>query len=336
MYYDYVSWNIQTTNDCFLKCDYCMTATSNLLKKKAQTTAVSKVLQLSKGMRRVNIVFIGGEPLMVGKDWFNEAYASMKAAPMETTSRVYTNGHLLDTEWVEMFRREKTQIVVSFDGLGNGAKGAQRGLDKIQEFAKDISAVSMTVSMSNYKGLIDCYKQVSAAGVKRFTVQFDIYADKDEAVLLGKETCKLFDYIEANPNGAKCSIYTDIKAMLSGKTQRFSVEFEPTVINNDYCVNADGTITLGVPDCFDPEWQLGNIYENDVSHVNDLLYHPTLRQVNRDFIESLNLIGELSKVNDVTRGGGFFFDKKGIMPMNRPNFPKLYLYRELFNHFGGL
>ena len=331
MYYDYISWNIQTTNDCFLDCDYCMTSASNKFKTKASTDAVQQVVRLSSGFRRLNIIFIGGEPLMVGKKWFDKAYEHLRSFPMKTTSRIYTNGHLLDPEWIAMFKREKTQIVVSFDGLGNGAKGAKRGLTKIQQFAKDITYVTMTLSMANYKGLIDCYKQVSEAGVKRFGLQFDIYASSEEMVLLGQEVCKLFKYIEENPKGAKFSTYGDVKSIVTGRGQVMSNEFEPTVINNDYCVNADGNVTLGVPDCLDPEWQLGNI--RDLNHANDLLYHPSVKQANYDFIESLGLIGELAEVNQWTHGGGFFFDKKGIMPMNRPNIPKLHAYRELFRYF---
>ncbi|MCQ9070505.1 radical SAM protein [Vibrio alginolyticus] len=332
MYYDYVSWNIQTTNDCFLDCDYCMTAESNKMKVKAKPEAVKEALRASRGFLRANIVFIGGEPLMVGKKWFKEAYQHFHNASMQVTSRIYTNGHLLDDEWVDMFQKEKTQIVVSFDGLGNGAKGAKRGLDKIKQHAESITYVTMTLSMSNYKSLIDCYKQVSEAGVKRFALQFDIYANSEQMTLMGKEVCKLFKYIEENPKGARFATYHDAKALMTSKGKITSNEFEAPVLNVDYCVNAQGTITLGVPDCFDPEWQLGNIYE--LNHVNDLVFTDTMRKVNQDYVESLNLIGHLEKVNKLTHGGGFFFDKKGIMPMNRPNIPKLHAYREVLGYFG--
>lgn len=58
-----------------------------------------------------------------------------------------------------------------------------------------------------------------------------------------------------------------------------------------------------------------------------------MRKINEDFIEFLNYIGEFEEVNCLINGGGFFFDKKGIMLMNCFNFFKFYVYCELFNYF---
>ncbi|MCG6221379.1 radical SAM protein [Vibrio diabolicus] len=333
MYYDNVSYQVQVTNDCFLACDYCMTAETNMRKQVASTDTVKKLLNASLGFRSVYMVFLGGEPLMAGKGWFEEAFSHINQQEhLLVNSRIYTNGLLLDDEWVDLFKRNKCQIVFSYDGLGNGKKGSKRALEKLTTYSDVITYASMTMSESNYKSLIDCYKQVSEAGVKRFAVQFDIYANSELMTLFGREVCKLFEYIEANPNGAKFSTYNDARFVMTGKGRPLSNEFDLTVINNDYCINADGNITLGVPDCLDPEWQLGNV--KDLKHVNDLLFSDVMRQVNRDYIESLNLIGDLAKVNHLTHGGGFFFDKKGIMPMNRPNIPKLHCYREILRYFG--
>jgi len=309
-----------------------MTATTNLRKQKAPSTVIKDVLRASQGFASVYLVFLGGEPMMVGPEWFREAFAYANATKFNIAKRIYTNGHLLNKEWSDLFKKENCQVIISYDGLGNGPKGSPRSLQKIQEHADLITYVSMTLSESNYKGLIECYKEVSAAGVKRFSLQFDIYAPSELMTLFGKEVCKLFAYIEANPKGAKVTTYTDAKSVVSGRGIRTSTEFHAASINNDFCINADGMITLGVPDCDAPEWQLG--YIKDTKHINDIVYSEQMRQVNSDYVESLNLIGEFAEVNRLTNGGGFFFDKKGVQPMNRPNMTKLHCYREILRYFG--
>lgn len=331
MYYHNIAWNIQTTNDCFLDCAYCMTAESNKMKLKAPVSHVAEALRLSKGFQNVFMVFIGGEPLMAGKEWFRQAFKLLDEHPVKVQPRIYTNGHLLDDEWCDLLSSNNCQVVFSYDGLGNGAKGSKRSHAKLCQYSKLITYATMTLNIHNYKGLIDCYKEVSEAGVKRFALQFDIYATSEQMTLFGKEVCKLFKYIEENPNGARFSTYKDIQSLLKGGRKPLSNEFESPVMNNDWCVNAAGELTIGVPDCADPDWQFGNV--KDIRHINDVVFTDRMRKINEDFIESLNYMGEFEEVNRLTNGGGFFFDKKGIMPMNRPNFPKLHAYRELFNYF---
>ncbi|ETZ12500.1 hypothetical protein AJ90_26630 [Vibrio parahaemolyticus M0605] len=139
MYYHNIAWNIQTTNDCFLDCAYCMTAESNKMKLKAPVSHVAEALRLSKGFQNVFMVFIGGEPLMAGKEWFRQAFKLLDEHPVKVQPRIYTNGHLLDDEWCDLLRSNNCQVVFSYDGLGNGAKGSKRSHAKLCQYSKLIT-----------------------------------------------------------------------------------------------------------------------------------------------------------------------------------------------------
>lgn len=70
-------------------------------------------------MRRINIAFHGGEPLLAGKAWLRDAVETFRRAggsEIEFCFSLQTNGVLVDPEWVRLFHELRIGISVSLDG----------------------------------------------------------------------------------------------------------------------------------------------------------------------------------------------------------------------------
>lgn len=70
------------------------------------------------GWENAQIVFHGGEPLMVGKRRFRAIVAGLRAACARLNFSLQSNGVLLDEEWVEILRDLGVQLSISIDGYG--------------------------------------------------------------------------------------------------------------------------------------------------------------------------------------------------------------------------
>lgn len=111
---------------CNLACDYCFFLSKDQLYPGARFRMSDEVLraylrQLIEGHRTTDVVvaFQGGEPTLLGKDFFRRAVAFARevAGPgRQLEFSVQTNGTLLDDEWAELFAEDGFLVGLSIDG----------------------------------------------------------------------------------------------------------------------------------------------------------------------------------------------------------------------------
>ena len=108
---------VKTTRACNARCAYC-SATSHpgaggLFDPRMAERLVRQAVDLARtpGHGPVRMLWHGGEPLLLGKDFYRRM-ASLHA-PGEVTHRMQTNLTLLDEEWVEVL-----EPLIGADGLG--------------------------------------------------------------------------------------------------------------------------------------------------------------------------------------------------------------------------
>lgn len=344
MYYNQLTYLLRVTNSCFLNCSYCMVRDQLSHDRINETPSdlaphslVEAMFNKAIGFGEIYLTFVGGEPMMAGKEWFRRTFEIMRSNAekrcISVSSRIYTNGLLLDDEWIELFKANGCQIFISWDGLGFGQKGSKKAYEIITRYAKHITTVTPVISKANCHAMTEIYKQLNQAGVKRMTCQYDIYASTEQMIEFGNATCELFKYIESEPQDCKTRflIYHDAKAMAQRSGRLSSNEMSAAVLNNDYVINPDGEVILGLPQDDDERFRLGNLLE--ISHVNDLLFSPKMRWLNDCYVKAQSLIGKFETTNKLTRGGGFFFDKKQIQDMDKPFMAKLACYHVLLSYF---
>lgn len=112
---------IKTTNDCNLSCKYCYV--ENTDSEIMSTETLEKILkQISdiKGVPRTEIIWHGGEPLMAGLNFFENAahiqYWLNKTAHTKFTNSIQTNGTLVDEKVIEFCQRHDFHLGFSLDG----------------------------------------------------------------------------------------------------------------------------------------------------------------------------------------------------------------------------
>ncbi len=141
-----------TGSICNLDCKYCYFLSKEMLYPGSQfrmademlETYIRQTIQSHHGPEVV-IAWQGGEPILMGLDFFRRsiAYEKKYLKPGNTLQNtLQTNGTLLDDEWCEFFRENQFLIGISIDGpremhdLYRVDKGGQPTFDKVLRAAR--------------------------------------------------------------------------------------------------------------------------------------------------------------------------------------------------------
>lgn len=115
---------IKPTSECNLRCKYCYHASTEYRKGILPLSDVEKFFEIvSNEYSRINIIWHGGEPLLVGIDYFKDVMRLQKGLKKkkgtEFTNAIQTNGTLIDHKWCRLFKKNRILPGISFDGENN-------------------------------------------------------------------------------------------------------------------------------------------------------------------------------------------------------------------------
>ena len=132
---------------CNLACSYCFFLDKELLYpnskfRMSEETLEAYIRQLIESHRssRVTVAWQGGEPTLMGVDFYRKAiqFQEKYSRPgMSFENTMQTNGTLLDDEWCEFFKQNNFLIGLSLDGprhlhdLYRVDKGGRPTFDKV-------------------------------------------------------------------------------------------------------------------------------------------------------------------------------------------------------------
>ena len=105
-----VCWRI--TRQCNLSCSFCLAGHRNKLYKEMSFVEIKRCLEALKALGTERISFTGGEPLL-RKDFGEILELSHRQGIFNT---VCTNGTLLSSFWIDVFKRCVNKVKVSLDG----------------------------------------------------------------------------------------------------------------------------------------------------------------------------------------------------------------------------
>ncbi len=111
---------IKTTRKCNLRCSYChdWRSRSQPLSFEVLAHLIRKALQ-NTDRRLVNFIWHGGEPLLLGQEFFKRALTLQEKflQPRQyVINSVQTNGTLLTDDWCDFLRRNRFTVGLSIDG----------------------------------------------------------------------------------------------------------------------------------------------------------------------------------------------------------------------------
>ena len=123
------SYVLKVASRCNLNCSYCymynLGDKSYMNQPKFMSlntiTALAERLHSyseASGIRHIQIIFHGGEPLLLGKDYYEQCLNLFreKAPLIDFTFSIQTNGVTLDKDWYEWLTANSVRVGISIDG----------------------------------------------------------------------------------------------------------------------------------------------------------------------------------------------------------------------------
>ena len=172
---------VQATPFCNLDCKYCYLPNRSRVDRISHATIdtiVSRLLEWGRFDKRLTVLWHSGEPLVVGPDFYREAFDQFAALALPGTHlshAIQTNATLVTDAHCDLFREHKVSIGVSIDGpreahdafrktrSGAGTfAAAVSGLRKMQSQGLNPSAIAVlsSTSMKDPVGFYACFAEL--------------------------------------------------------------------------------------------------------------------------------------------------------------------------------
>ena len=179
---------------CNLDCSYCFFLSKEMLYPGSRfrmadellESYLAQLIEAHAGVPEVTIAWQGGEPTLMGVDFFRrsvELAAKYLAPGQRAVHTIQTNGTLLDAEWAAFFREHDYLVGISIDGsrelhdayrVNKGGKGSfdqvMRGLDHLNAAGVEWNALT-TVHAANADSGREVYRFLRDGCGARF-IQF--------------------------------------------------------------------------------------------------------------------------------------------------------------------
>ena len=276
---------------CNLACDYCFYVgkleddgvlsgdAGLMMSKRVLATFTKQYLEMSG--RDPSIAWQGGEPTLMGLDFFKQAieYQAKFVGPGQCVGNaLQTNGTLIDEDWARYLKENGFLVGLSIDGpallhdhyrINKGGKGSHenvvRGLKLLQEYEVDFNAL-IVLNDVTVKKWREVYDYVYSLGVRHFqfipivepgetpgeVLPFSVSPEEYGEYLKG-----MFDIWF---NDGQPSMYVrDFDDFTVG----FAGLGHPSCIHRDRCM--DYVVVEGNGDVYtcdwtvEPDWKLGNV-----------------------------------------------------------------------------
>lgn len=121
-YYEHINLLILPTDACNMNCIYCFHRPYSCHFEKINIQTIKHLLDITTPYyKRVNIIWHGGEPLLMGVDFYKEVVGIQKTYDCRITNAIQSNLTLLSPEMADFFAENNISISGSFDGVCNEA-----------------------------------------------------------------------------------------------------------------------------------------------------------------------------------------------------------------------
>lgn len=270
---------IKTNNKCNLCCSYCydemnQTGSSKRISEEHSSDILKTLATNAKknGVNHLNIIWHGGEPLLMGVDFYLKMISIQSQLNFSFSNLLQTNATLITDEWIRLFINNQFKIGVSYDG---SLKANSVHREKSEVVEKNIlrlcrsgirPSIICVVSDENCMHIDDMFSFTSSISAEyvdfvpcyenngRFTLSSDNY-------VMFMRT--LFDYWWDSGCNANYRFFNNILSRIYGINR--SDEYVSCSLSGRcgeiISVNADGVVYFC--DCFpkEPQYAVGNSIE---------------------------------------------------------------------------
>ncbi len=168
----YASVIIQVTLSCNMRCKHCYEAGQNYCESKMSIETVEKIIRFYvTNYKKVDFNWFGGEPLLLGIDFYKKVLEFEKKYAQGTIIRNYlqTNGVLCTGEILKFLLENKFIFSFSYDGFYNNVLREQTSIvESRMKEAKQLGyivPVICVVTNKNIGHLIDIYEDFKSKNI---------------------------------------------------------------------------------------------------------------------------------------------------------------------------
>ncbi len=279
---------------CNLRCDYCFYSGLDQSKKTIMDiSTLSLFMQqflTNQASKHIQFIWHGGEPLLAGLDFFEEALNIQRSYPdYKISNALQTNGSLINDSWISFFKENDFGIGISFDGsksshdahrLNTAGKGT---FDSLIENIKLCNSRGLktgliqTITKDNINNLEADWEYIySNLGQDRWGVNiYNCNSTISNLQSLGVNNIDLNNIYERlinfwmSKDDEELSIgeIDDLLSGVLGKRPK-GCTFNGTCGSSYFCLNYDGNVYLCDRTSNVPSNAWGNI---NVNNLNDIL-----------------------------------------------------------------
>ncbi len=176
---------LKITTGCNLRCKYCYSSEKKGFASRIDKSVLEKLFTGITRLpsKRIQFIWHGGEPLLVGKSFFSEVLQLQRrilGSEFEVINNVQTNGTLLDEGWIDFLFQNNFGIGISIDGpedIHNLNRVSVPGYDthtKVMEAVSNLTrrgyptSVCCVVTKQTLNRAREIYEFFCELGVKEF------------------------------------------------------------------------------------------------------------------------------------------------------------------------
>ena len=313
---------LKTTYNCNMRCIYCYHEESGYINKSMTPELLHRLVDLiiADGYRSVTYIFHGGEPLLLGIDFYNDVLNYIRNRHLEAGTswkiNIQSNLTLLNEDYIKLFHEFGMKVGFSFDGLTNEKTRGYTDLilEKLKlaidyrEQGMDImGGCILMLNRYNYENIVNEIRYLDSLGLKILNVHlcFDQGAahKMGQSILLtGDEMFEayknLFEYWLFNPGGINvANTERFVKMVLLKET----FLCENTICNGKWIgVNPQGDVYM----CgrwYDPKYSYGNIFKDD--SISKMHFTPVFQEMLKQSNERRMKCMKDCEIFNLCRGG---------------------------------
>lgn len=288
------------THRCNLNCPYCYDYAKRQKYQKEKDMnieTVEKTLKLFGKNKIREWTWHGGEPLIMGVEWLEQATKIIKEFDPNIHVDIQTNGTLIDEKFIEYFKKYGITVGLSFDGLNNDntRKNTKRLFDVFELLKKEnipFGCINVITS-GNINNLIEEYKYSKELGINiQMNIVFEAKGnDKSENIdgaIVAENVIKLFEYwIYDKDNPVDSLLIKHYLNMLFNTGHSSCCEID--CVGKWFGIGNDGSIYPCGRD-WSEEGYFGTVY--DYNDYKEILNNPNFINYRK---QTLNLLTKCSK-----------------------------------------
>ena len=268
---------LKTTSACNFRCLYCFHEDMGYLNDRIDLDDFEKICRLSADeYDTVVLVWHGGEPMMAGLQFFNDAMDRLDKVKKDYPNKqfvnqIQTNLSLLNDKWLDFFVKYDFHIGVSFDGPCNTFTRDKtdlvlKNMKMLYDRTHNINVLGV-ISSKNID-LLETYKYFEDLNYKfSFNPIFkEGAANENDFLLISPEEFivnvkKLFDYWVYSPKAVDVRLFTNYLYLCMGVEKRLC--YNGSCLGKWISIHPDGTLYPCSHYSISSKYCIGNIREID-------------------------------------------------------------------------